>query len=243
MTHNPDASSSLPCEEIYIFDSEATGEDRISCVSCIPTGEPPVGGALLTPGEATTLPISVRALTHVQRAISADGDRVFFQTTEALTSDDVNKFGDVYEWERAGSEGCSTGYRLNHGCVFLLSGGHSTDPATLVESDPSGSNVFFTTRATLSPVDQDFKVDLYDARVGGGFPVPAAAIACEAEACKGPVSPPPPEPAAPTSGFRSDEPTPPCPKGTRKVHGRCVKKATHHHSRRKHKHRHGGRGK
>jgi hypothetical protein len=51
--------------------------------------------------------------------------------------------------------------------------------------DSSGGNVFFRTADRLVPQDGDSQVDLYDARVDGGFPAPASSAACEGEACQG----------------------------------------------------------
>ena len=55
----------------------------------------------------------------------------------------------------------------------------------LLGSDVDGSNVFFSTADRLVARDTDTQLDFYDARVGGGFPVPSVAPACEGEGCHG----------------------------------------------------------
>jgi hypothetical protein len=50
---------------------------------------------------------------------------VFFDTYEALVSQDTNGQADVYEWEREGAGSCPAGSA--DGCVYLLSGGTSDD--------------------------------------------------------------------------------------------------------------------
>jgi hypothetical protein len=78
----------------------------------------------------------------------------------------------------------------------LLSGGESSDYSFLVDADPAGENVFFTTRARLVTQDRDEHVDLYDARVHGGFP--ESSLACTGTGCQG-VPPAPPTFATPSS--------------------------------------------
>ena len=67
--------------------------------------------------------------------------------------------------------------------MYLLSSGTSPDPSFYLDNDESGENVFFTTRAGLVKGDTDESFDVYDARVGGGFPEPAPATGC-AETCR-----------------------------------------------------------
>jgi hypothetical protein len=93
-----------------------------------------------------------------------------------------------------------------------------------------GCDVFFTT-SVLLPQDPG-QIDVYDARVGGGFPQPVTLPICEGETCQGPSNPPPefPTPASATfNGPGNVKPKPKrCPKGKRKVKRkgkvRCVKK-------------------
>jgi hypothetical protein len=120
----------------------------------------------------------------------ADG-AVFFASADALTpralSDQSDALGEpvpnVYEY-RAGS-------------VFLVSDGRDSSAidggpgVRLLGSDPSGGDVFFTTVDSLVGQDTDTQQDIYDARVEGGFPMPAVAPGCFGEACQGPLSPPP----------------------------------------------------
>jgi hypothetical protein len=52
--------------------------------------------------------------------------------------------------------------------------------------DENGENVFFTTRERLAPGDTDELIDVYDARVGGGFAGEGEAKVseCQGEACQ-----------------------------------------------------------
>jgi hypothetical protein len=51
--------------------------------------------------------------------------------------------------------------------------------------DATGGDMFFNTADPLLARDVDTQFDLYDARVGGGFPAPGAPAGCEGEACQG----------------------------------------------------------
>lgn len=77
------------------------------------------------------------------------------------------------------------------GCVSLISdgrdtteGAHPREPSAvrLLNVDATGENVFFETADQLVGQDTDTQVDLYDARVDGGFPAPPVFPVCEAEA-------------------------------------------------------------
>lgn len=98
----------------------------------------------------------------------------------------------MYEWERDGSGGCQD----SGGCVYLLSGGTSTDDSYLVDASASGNDVFIVSRAQLVPQDQNDNFNLFDVRVGGVQP--SAAPACSGTGCQG-VPPAPPSFAAPSS--------------------------------------------
>ena len=137
--------------------------------------------------------------TEAARAISEDGSRVFFESADALTPQTIAGLpSNVYEWEREGTGSCPPG--LSEGCVYLLSDGRDASTSAggasvrLIGTDRSGEDVLFTTADQLIRGDTDTQLDVYDARVEGGFPEPQAPIACSGSACQDPVNltPPPP---------------------------------------------------
>lgn len=180
--------------EVFTYD---TPTGRLSCVSCQPSGAPP----LLAVEEKLEepLPASLQ-YTYMPRWISADGSRVFFNTQQPLVAQDTNSQHDVYEWEReeSGSKSCPQqgSPRSNGGCLFVLSGGSSPYLSAFIDADVNGENVFFETRGRLVPQDHNGNLKLYDARVGGGFP--ESSLACEGTGCQG-VPPAPPIFATPSS--------------------------------------------
>jgi hypothetical protein len=115
----------------------------------------------------------------VRSAMSEDGSRIVFSTFEPLSPDAENGQVDVYEW--------------HDGAVSLLSCGCSTGPDREPVITPSGRDVFFMSSAGLVPEDTDGALDVYDARLGGGFAaVEAPAQRCEGDACQGPLTNPVP---------------------------------------------------
>jgi hypothetical protein len=109
--------------------------------------------------------------------ISNDGRYVFFETSAALVPSDVNGVNDVYRW--------------HDGDVSIVSGGVDPNPSYLQGASADGSSVFFVTLNELVPQDGDDFYDIYDARVGGGFPYTYPTPECAGEACQGPASTPP----------------------------------------------------
>jgi hypothetical protein len=170
-------------EEVYLYDAIS---GRLTCVSCNPSGERPIGPSGIPGGTAWR---TVEELgTYQSRALSENGTRVFFDSRDALVSQDTNGMQDVYEWEQDGAGTCGS----EGGCISLLSGATSTSDSSFVDASTSGSDVFFITRAQLVAQDTDQLRDLYDARVGGGFPLPPQPEpACEGESCLQVPSPPP----------------------------------------------------
>ena len=61
-----------------------------------------------------------------------------------------------------------------------------------IDASRDGRDVFFSTFESLVPQDPD-QVDLYDARMGGGFAPPVSPQECEGESCQA-TNPPPPLP-------------------------------------------------
>jgi hypothetical protein len=187
------------CTEIYVFNAQS---NKIACASCAPTGTPPIEArdAPNQNGRATYLPGDFGSITHTRRLTSADGDRIFFNSDQPLSPQDKNGVQDVYEWEAPGTGSCTDGSSANGGgCVSLLSSGTSTSGSLLLDTDETGNNAFFVTRAALVPDGSNGeKPNVFDARVDGGFKGATGAIVqppeCKsAEACKPPAGEPPVE--------------------------------------------------
>ncbi len=238
---NTDAVNGKADAEIFLYDAEA---DELACVSCNRSGIRPTGRVLrdllgepLQSGlqAAAQIPTFERAL-YPSRLLSEDGSRLFFESYEALVTRDTNGQQDVYQWEEAGTGDCeeadSTFNEEAGGCVDLVSSGESPNASFFRDASPSGDDVFFTTLSSFLPQDYGL-IDIYDARVGGGFPQPSTTPECEGEACQGPISPPE-DPTPASSAFEGAgnvaEPPPArkCAKGRRAVRKagrtRCVKK-------------------
>ncbi|HEU4738060.1 MAG TPA: hypothetical protein VFS54_03135 [Solirubrobacterales bacterium] len=215
--------------QIYRYD---TGAGSLQCISCIPTKTPASGGASL---ESYTFdPISTpNPFTPYGFVpnLTPDGNRVFFDSTEALVSRDSDKVSDVYEWEANGVGSCAQ----PQGCVYLISTGQSQQPNFLYGHSSDGRDVFFTTTDTLTGWDSaSGSPSIYDARVGGGFPEPVNPGICVGDGCRPSVTPAPVF-EKPRAGGDGDVPprSKSCPKGKRKVkkNGKvqCVKKKQKKH--------------
>ncbi len=158
-----------PCMEVYLY--RAT-DHSLLCLSCNPSGAPATASATYV----SRLGVGgSRTAFHLNHAMSEDGKRVFFETGERLLpSEDRNgKTTDVYA------------YNVSTDTLDLITNGRSDADSHFLDASPDGSNVFFTTRARLSRWDEDEQLDLYDARVDGGFPEPTKALTCSGEACLG----------------------------------------------------------
>ena len=185
------------CREVYLYDAVS---GRLVCVSCDSGGGSPVGPAELGAQEEDTEGNAFGEVSsfYVQRNLSVGGGRLFFQSGDALVPSDSDGLVNVYEWERPASgvepgDSCSVSsadYSAHTGgCVFAVSdvaGGYASH---FMDASPSGEDVFIATADQLVPSDTDSRVDVYDVRVGGGFPVVAVPAVCvNADSCKGPVS-------------------------------------------------------
>jgi hypothetical protein len=239
---NADAASGQPNAEVYLYDATANGgTGELHCVSCNPSGARPWGREVRLPGNpaeagrfaAAQLPGWMNQL-HPGRLLSADGQRLFFESFEPLVLGDTNGKADVYEWEAPGSGDCtneSPSYSPpNDGCLSLISSGKSPADSQIVDASASGSDVFFATDSSLLPQDYGLR-DIYDARVNGGFPQPPPPPpSCEGEACQSAVVPPN-DPTPASSAFdgagnvqEGVTTKPRCAKGKARRKGRCVVK-------------------
>ena len=188
----------LGVAEVYLYEA---GEGKITCVSCNPTGQRPEGPALI-PGAVRNGEATDATDVYKPRVLSSEGNRVFFDSRDALIPQDTNHELDVYEWDAQGVGGCA---RTN-GCIGPISSGRGADGATFVDASADGSDVFFLSDESLVGQDQGGH-DIYDARIGGGFPEPAPPIPCVGDACQ--PLPPEPEDPTPGTGFFTEDTNPP----------------------------------
>jgi hypothetical protein len=169
-------NASTGCSEAYVYraDSSTPTDPDLVCASCNPSGAPATANAWVNwhPNAATSVG------THLSHAFSDDGRYVFFSTPEALVPEDVNGKFDVYE------------YDVPAGTTRLLSSGKDPSDSFFLDASANGRDVYFVTRARLVGWDTDKAFDLYDARVGGGFPEPVVPPAeCMGDACQGQYGP------------------------------------------------------
>jgi hypothetical protein len=202
--------------EVFLYDSD---EDRLDCASCNPSGARPVGDALRMPftgtfdrhefGNGDEVAAAAWLTTapsglHTPNALSEDGNRVFFEAFDALLPTDTNGAQDVYQWEAPGSGDCTEGGSayspLNGGCISLISTGTSPEKSEFIDASPDGSNVFLRTSSSIDPSDLD-AIDIYVARINGGFPRLPEPNLCEGDGCQS-IPAPPSDPTPASAGFR-----------------------------------------
>ena len=191
---NTDVNTGQPDEELYEYDAS---DAALTCVSCNPSGGPPKGGASLPFTDNNLYGNSTQDTpAFTPQAMSGDGDRVFFTSADQLTPTAVNGKENVYEWEQDGDGSCQSASDNGH-CLYLISDGAGAYDSIFQDASANGNDVFFLTRDQLVPEDQDENVDLYDARVDGGFSAPPVSAPCSGSDCQGP---PTQAPALPTAG-------------------------------------------
>jgi len=157
--------------EVFEYGAE-TGQ--LVCVSCDPSGAPPLGSAFIGAelSERTSTPF------HQPRSVSDDGSRVFFTSPDPLVPGLVGGSDKVFEFEE--------------GSVRLISGAEDGSRAVFLDASASGNDVFFATREQLTPTDDGESMEVYDARVDGGLPVPSSPTPCQDGSCRAPLESPPP---------------------------------------------------
>ncbi len=228
--------------ELYRY---VAGQGAPRCISCAPSGAPPSGAFVQGVTVGKSKPEQPNYVLH--RTLSADGDRVFFQSTDPLLPADTNgedgclksSCQDVYEWEAEGTGSCEEDVQ-GGGCLYLLSSGKSINASYFGDASLSGDHVFLFTTDPLVGQDKDKLYDLYDAAAGGGLAGQRgfAASPCEgAEACHPAPFGAAPFPSPATPQF-SGPPSPP-PHRHKKPHKKRGKKHHHKHAG---KHSKGGRG-
>lgn len=198
--------------EMYLY---SFNNDTLDCLSC-PEG--PAASDASVVAEVTNGSPVIENVGFRPRFLAAEG-KVFFSTRESLLSQDVNGTLDAYQFDPAS------------GTTSLLSTGRGSDPASFANASLSGDDVFILTRQRLDSHDTDDLVDLYDVRVGGGFPpLTLPSSPCMGEACQSPAAASPSAPSVSSSArargnLKHRRQKPRCSKAKRRA-GRCGK---HHH--------------
>ena len=198
------------CRELYRYDD---GTGGLECISCDRAG--------LTTHSAGSP--SGREGIHFQ--LSADGSTAAFATQEALVTLDVNNDTDIYRW-RDGAYGLIT-----DGVSDLQE--ELTAPQVLA-IDENGSDILFglvPPGGSLTGFERDELLNLYDARVGGGFEPPSPPAHCVEDSCQGPLLAPPSaeQPSSATFAGRGNEtstskPRRPCARKRGKAKRRCMRR-------------------
>jgi hypothetical protein len=210
----------IHCAQIYRYDAET---QTVTCASCPPDGQEAIGSP------HTGYRNDEFDNEQLPRIVTNSG-QVFFDSPSRLVPGDSNGARDVYEYDG--------------NSIRLISSGRGR-AAELSGVGGEGRDVFFLTADRLVKVDTDTALDVYDARIGGGFasqnrepPVPP----CKGEDCRGlPPVPPAPPPGGSETTFGPGSANPKrgkaCGKGRhkQKVHGkkRCVKNGKKQHGQRR----------
>jgi hypothetical protein len=180
------ANKGVPNEDIYRYDAAS---NTLGCVSCSPAGVAPSWASMSEFHEnAGNLTGFTSAGVVDERGISADGDRIFFQTAAPLVPQDENTDTAIPGIEHIGTlpQGVDV-YEWENGVVYLLSSGKSDRDSYFLDNSESGNDVFFATAEGLVSNDTDGGYSVYDVRVPrpGDNPLPGA-TPCEGPACQGP---------------------------------------------------------
>jgi len=218
-----------PCLELYRYEAST---ESLECISCGPSGG--TEWATGTPDAQSVV-------------LSKDGQTVAFSSQERLAAEDVNRGYDVYEWNHGRRR------PITDGATQFPSQGAFLAPRPY-GMDASGENIFFTVDdPDLTGYEEDGFVNLYDARVGGGFPRPQPISGCSEEGCQGPLQPNPAPPSIGSVSFNgggnlAKRPPRRCRRGKGRRGRHCSRRrsrhrhAHHHHRppRAGHPKRHGG---
>ena len=170
--------------QVYLYDADS---GDLTCVSCPPPGTAPAGDAGLFPVNPNA---EISTPYRLPRNLSDDGSTVVFETEDALSPRDSNGKPDVYLWRQ--------------GELSLITSGQGVAGSRLVDASTDASDIFFITRERLVGSDADNQNDMYDVRVGGGFPEATPPVSCQGDACQGEVPSSPSFSAPPTSTLLGD---------------------------------------
>jgi hypothetical protein len=160
--------------------------------------DPYLGAKIVGPGFNVALGHNTSGDNKI--TVSDNGSFVFFESTDGLTPQALNRVFLGYNYEGYDTEEryANNVYEYHDGHVYLITDGrdistNETEESNvaivkLIGTDQSGQDVFFTTNDALVPQDIDNGLDVYDARIDGGFPPPEVRPPCAGDECQGPLS-------------------------------------------------------
>lgn len=172
--------------DIYLYDAEADELVRVSSppdetfgYPCSSIGlEDECNGDLGFATRAHSEVMGLQGRQHANLAIreSAGSEllSVFFESRAPLVPEDQDGGRmDVYEWQG--------------GALSLVLPGNGDHEAFYSGNSLDGEDVFLLTTQRIDPREIDEDYDVYDARIGGGFPLEPEASSCDvhADACQG----------------------------------------------------------
>jgi hypothetical protein len=212
----PDQEGRIEAGQVFEYDAQT---ETLTRVSHGQEGYDEDGNSSVYPA---TIPSQINrvaepATRFANLAMSADGSRVFFSSADALTPRALAGYINIYEY--------------HDGEITLITDGHTVTTiehevaSELIGTDESGRDVFFTTPDELTSQDGDTWVDVYDARIDGGFRESVVPAPCAGDACYGPASPAPSllSPGVPTGAPEANI-SPVAPQKAVKVAGRKPEK-------------------
>lgn len=207
--------------EAYLYDAET---EQIDCVTCRRDGRPPVS----TDGNPLTAGQSIENTLSPPITLTEDGERVFFIKRDPLAVGATAGQKNLYQWQ--------------DGQISFVAGsapGFAVD-LQFAGASASGDDLYFTTVDRLTWEDVDGRMDVYDARVGGGFeappaPTPSCDPLIEASCLSGPTQAPAPAVPGSASMPSSGSSAPPPPKRSNRKKVKKHKKSKKGKQRKKNK--------
>jgi hypothetical protein len=202
----PGDTSTAP--QVFEYDAQGAVLVRVSVGQCPQPGTP-CAASERTSSDGNTdddpASIAMPDYTHGSSptagqskvSLSDDGATVLFESSDMLTQNasEAASAGavSIFEYRSDGA--------IANGEVYLISDGKDATRGPheglkgveLLSGDLDGNDVFFQTADPVLRRDTNGGRDIYDARVGGGFPEQVPPVMCEAEACRGALT------SAPTS--------------------------------------------
>jgi hypothetical protein len=201
-THDLTSDDTSTVSQIFEYDAREELLVRVSKGQCVPATLTTcaAGERFNDNGNTSAFPTTMLtpnfehfdgpAESESRLSVSNDGAYVVFDSANDLTpAAETAREGDaesVYEYHSIGAIDAGNVYLISNG-TDVTQGFGSSKGDQLFGEDAAGGDVFFGAGASLLSSDTNEGEDIYDARIGGGFPEPAASAECVGEECQGPA--------------------------------------------------------